>query len=217
MLKSQPFQVSGCSQESLCHPPGGMKDGVAGEKQGFTMGIRFFAMAILSFLLTISYQDLQAQCSNVTDPGEIVGNEANCGSWDPAPIGNLVYPSGGSGTIEYMWLSSTTGCPSNVSQAIPGATGPTYDPGFITQTTWYVRCSRRVGCSWTVDGESNCIKKEVDNSCPPSGGGVCTTPEVLVEWTLGNCLVSYSSYNQFTPCLSKYWRLFKCKCFYFLQ
>ena len=73
-------------------------------------------------------------------------------------------PSGGSGNIEYLWLSSTTGCPTSTEQAIPGATGPTYDPGFIEETTYFIRCSRREGCTTWI-GESNCVVKTVDTGC----------------------------------------------------
>ncbi|MEZ4981072.1 MAG: hypothetical protein R2769_05685 [Saprospiraceae bacterium] len=40
------------------------------------------------------------------------------------------------------------------------------DPGYLSQTTWFVRCSRRANCTdWTV-GESNCVKITIEN-CPP--------------------------------------------------
>jgi hypothetical protein len=102
-------------------------------------------------------------CNPFTNGGTIQGNQANCGAFDPAPITNLVLPSGGSGAVEYMWLSSTTGCPTSVSQAIPGANGPSYDPGYLTQTTWFVRCARRANCTDWSPGESNCIKIEINN------------------------------------------------------
>jgi len=81
----------------------------------------------------------------------------NCGSYNPSTLGSTTAASGGSGALEYIWLSSTTGCPTSLNQAIAGATGATYNPGTITQTTYYRRCARRAGCTSFNFGESNCI------------------------------------------------------------
>lgn len=99
-------------------------------------------------------------CDNVTSPGAIAGNQNSCGAFDPDPISSVSLPAGGSGTIEYIWLENSS--PSlNGATPIAGATGPTYDPGPITTTTYYRRCARRSGCSSYV-GESNWICMEVD-------------------------------------------------------
>lgn len=102
------------------------------------------------------------QCDNLTYGGSIGNDETSCTPFDPAIIVNLSSPSGGSGAIEYVWLQSTTACPNDLSQAIPGATGAEYDPGMISQTTWYVRLARRAGCPDYL--ASNCVKKEVCNT-----------------------------------------------------
>ncbi len=104
-------------------------------------------------------------CNNVTNGGTISGDETGCGSYNPGMITSSAAPSGGSGAIEYLWLSSTTGCPRYLNQAIDGANGATYNPGTISQTTYYVRCSRRAGCDVWTAGESNCVVKTVDNNC----------------------------------------------------
>ena len=114
-------------------------------------------------------------CNNVTNGGQISGAQSNCGGYNPSVISSSSAPSGGSGAIEYLWLSSTSGCPNNISQAIPGANGATYNPGYISQTTWYRRCSRRAGCTSWFEGESNCIRKEV-RTC---GATVCATRTVM--------------------------------------
>ena len=115
----------------------------------------------------ITVEDCGGGCDNVTDAGEIGYDETGCGpSFDPAEIVSVSSPSGGSGALEYLWLSSTSGCPNSVSQAIPGANGPTYDPGPITETTYFRRCVRRADCAlWN---ESNCVVKTVEN-CGGSG------------------------------------------------
>jgi len=99
-------------------------------------------------------------CDDVTDGGTInMGNNpaVNCGPYNPSALGSTALPSGGSGDLEYLWLSSTTGCPTSLTQAISGADNATYNPGMITETTYYVRCSRRAGCSTWNNGESNCV------------------------------------------------------------
>ena len=112
-------------------------------------------------------------CNNVTNGGTIGGNQTVCAGDAANTLTNIASPSGGSGALEYLWLSSTTECPTNINQAVPGANNATYNPGVLTQTTKFVRCSRRAGCTdWTV-GESNCVIVTVDNS-PDCGSGGCT-------------------------------------------
>ncbi|MBK8701086.1 MAG: hypothetical protein IPN29_16720 [Saprospiraceae bacterium] len=106
---------------------------------------------------------LTTSCNNVTNGGAIGVNQTSCGSsFDPSVINNVTSPSGGSGTLEYLWLKSTTTCTppngTNNSQwvSITNSNSATYDPGVITQTTCFLRCSRRLGCT-EYDGESNVV------------------------------------------------------------
>ncbi len=104
-------------------------------------------------------------CDNVTDGGMVGGDEAVCGPFDPGLIYNQILPSGGSGELEYIWMESTTSAifnDNNLSEwtMIPNSNSPTLDPEPITQTTYYIRCSRRGTCGEYL-GESNVIKKEV--------------------------------------------------------
>ena len=107
-------------------------------------------------------------CQNLTYAGKIEGGESKCGAYDPAPISSAALPSGGSGNIEYVWVSvtdySNTARP-NTWKVYSNSNSSSFDPGTISQTTWYRRCARRVGCD-EYTGESNWIKKEVNN-CPP--------------------------------------------------
>lgn len=98
-------------------------------------------------------------CDNLTNGGTIGYDETSCIGYDPSVIVSLSTPTGGSGAIEYAWVQSTQACPDNTSLPIYGATGASYDPPFINQTTWYRRLARRTGCTQYV--QSNCIKKEV--------------------------------------------------------
>ncbi|MBK7041375.1 MAG: carboxypeptidase regulatory-like domain-containing protein [Bacteroidetes bacterium] len=136
---------------------------------------------------------LTTVCNNVTDAGSIGYDETFCGlSFNPSNIVNVTLPSGGSGDLEYVWLISYDG--GNTNTVISGANGASYDPGVITQTTWYRRCARRSYCTDYV-GESNWIKKEL---CPvptanagPNKNLTCTTTSA----TIGTTLVAGITYS----------------------
>lgn len=72
------------------------------------------------------------------------------------------------GNYEYVWLKSTSGCPTQSSQAIVGATGQNYSlPSRPSVKTYFVRCARPVGCTtWSSINESNCITVNA-NECAP--------------------------------------------------
>ncbi len=102
-------------------------------------------------------------CVNVTDPGEICCNQTLCGPGnDPAPILSISPATGGTGQLQYLWMYSTIPGPfdQNLWTAIPTATGPSYDPGPLSETTYFVRCTRRVPCEWL---ESNQIVITIDD------------------------------------------------------
>lgn len=105
------------------------------------------------------------ECDNVTDGGLIGHNENLCGTGaDPAEIVNLALPTGGWGVLEYLWLKSTVpvyngpGDPNWM--VIPNSNSPNYNPPPISQTTYYIRCSRRAGCP-DYPGESNIVSKTI--------------------------------------------------------
>ena len=116
-------------------------------------------------------------CSNFTNGGAIGVEQSGCSPFDPAKINSISLPSGGSGNIEYIWLKSTTTSVLTTAtqsqwQQIAGETTECHDPGAITQTTWFIRCARRSGCTDYV-GESNVLKMTVTGNC---GGGGTTGP-----------------------------------------
>lgn len=101
---------------------------------------------------------LPSPCVNVTYGGLIGFDQELCGPGnDPAPLVSLDLPSGGSGTLEYLWMFSTDPGPFNPNtwQIIPGATGSNYDPGPIYETTYFIRCVRRDECISYI--ESNMV------------------------------------------------------------
>ena len=102
-------------------------------------------------------------CDNVVNGGLIQSNEFGCPSptWDPSPMTNVALPTGGTGSLQFLWIYTTTDPSSPLSQwtPIPGTNAPDYDPGPITVTTYFRRCARRSGCTEYV-GESNIVVKE---------------------------------------------------------
>ncbi len=110
---------------------------------------------------TVNVTESTATCDADGNGGQISGNEIVCDPYDPQTISSSSAPSGGSGTIEYVWLKSENGCPTNINQAIPNSNSATYNPPLINVTTNYVRWSRRANCTnWVA---SNCITKTVDD------------------------------------------------------
>jgi hypothetical protein len=69
---------------------------------------------------------------------------------------------------EFVWLSSTSGCPTLSSQAIAGATGQHYTlPSRVSATTYFVRCARQIGCTtWSQVNESNCVTVSSTDCAP---------------------------------------------------
>ena len=93
---------------------------------------------------------------NFSDPGAIMGEEENCGSYDPNIISSITPPTGGvGGTLVYQWeRSDNSGLTWSI---IAGAVAQAYDPGTITKTTMYRRGARRAPCTAFV--YSNVVTK----------------------------------------------------------
>ena len=104
-------------------------------------------------------------CDDVTDPGSIAGNQTLCGpDADPDVLVSMEPASGGSGMLEYLWLSSDSPIYSGPGdpnwQPVPDSNTPELDPGIIGQTTYYIRCARREGCDDFI-AETNIVEVEV--------------------------------------------------------
>ncbi|MFN2429648.1 MAG: SprB repeat-containing protein, partial [Cryomorphaceae bacterium] len=128
----------------------------------------------------ISAENEMITCSNVTQGGAISGGGEGCDPFDPPLITNDELPSGGSGDLEYIWLQNHNNEPLNTGNngwvEIPGSNSPTYDPGEISQTTYYIRCARRSGCT-IYPGESNVVGFVVN----PAPTVACTSTPAS-EW-----------------------------------
>ena len=111
-------------------------------------------------------------CDNVDDGGTI-GFDDNCENTttvcidaNSTTIGSCSLPTGGSGTIEYLWLASTA-CP-NVPPTsitndplwtiIPNSNTMTLTITNLSQTTCYIRCARRSGCDDYLEPVAEMLK-----------------------------------------------------------
>ena len=155
--------------------------------------------------------------AKITDGGTIKADEIICAGTNPSKITSVTPASGGDASvaIEYIWLQTTSlssngTCPLNIVgqnlyTTIPNTNTADYQPGAITQTTCYIRCSRRAGCTDYIGGESNTVKKTVTNpftiSATTSPNAVCAGTTVSITLTTdatGTVTYSWAGPNGFT-------------------
>jgi hypothetical protein len=131
---------------------------------------------------------IRIPCINATSGGKIGNDQTVCQGITPTPLVSLVGPSGGNVNqpFEYLWLSS----PNPTAQLInwtmlPNSNSPTYSPGPLTQTTYFLRCSRRKGCSDYVESTlvkitvNNCFVNPIVNLT----ANALNTSDVMVTWS----------------------------------
>jgi hypothetical protein len=163
---------------------------------------------------------LKSPCVDIIDPGSIGGDEFLCGPGiDGSEIISVTLPTGGTGAIFYMWMFAYTLEDFNSSSwnLIPGANGPSYDPGLIYQTTYYVRCTFSEGC--TIILESNIVVKIVGDDVDAqvlSADEVCVNepvtftapdngPGAVYTWNFGPSANPQFAYTQVATTTFEYW------------
>ncbi|MEM8582999.1 MAG: GEVED domain-containing protein, partial [Bacteroidota bacterium] len=162
---------------------------------------------------------------NYDDGGDIAADQNGCIPYDADVLTSVSLPSGGDapGTeAEYQWFLSTGDCtPPTIDDQgdwilIPGATDLNYDPGVLTETTCFIRCSRVPGCELYL-GESNVVtitvnpnpEVSVNNvticagetgtlTATPSGG----TPPYQYSWSNGGGSNQTATYGPLTATMS---------------
>ena len=100
-------------------------------------------------------------CINPTSGGTIAAAQSGTSPFNPDVFSNTAAPSGHTGNLEYQWQSSVTSASAGFSD-ISGAQSATYDPGTLTQKTWFRRLAR-VDCisDWTGAAQSNVVAVSV--------------------------------------------------------
>ncbi len=107
------------------------------------------------FTVTINFE------SAALDAAVVSADQTLCGNVAPNPL-TAVSPTAG---VSYQWQSSTTGCDSGFSD-IANATGDTYSPLTLSQTTYYKVVTTLPGnCSTkNCSTSSNCITITTDTT-----------------------------------------------------
>ncbi|MEM7572752.1 MAG: HYR domain-containing protein [Bacteroidota bacterium] len=127
-------------------------------------------------------------CNNATDGGEIAATEVSCGNFDPDTIQSISPALGGEpAPLEYLWLS-TTDPELPLSEWTTLDSTETYDPDFIEETTYYIRCARRLGCTEYL-AESNIVAKIVNDT-----GEECDEEEEALALS-GNASATYGNFG----------------------
>lgn len=128
-------------------------------------------------------------CDNFGDGGEIItSSDPICAGDNGHGIFNVQFPTGGSGPIEYLWMYSTEGGPFDPATytMIPNSNTADYSPGPLFQTTWFIRCSRRLDCPDYV--ETNYVVINVEECNGPGTnliGGITLEQTVELNWNMG--------------------------------
>lgn len=108
------------------------------------------------------------QCNDPVEGGTIGDSQSGCGELLPTPLLNSILPSGETGTLEFKWQQSLVGSTSGFTD-IAGTNSPDYNPGMLTQTTWFRRLAR-VTCinDWNTAALSNVVGLTVIQPLPVS-------------------------------------------------
>lgn len=111
-------------------------------------------------------------CTEAFDGGIIVADQTGFSPYDANVLTSVQDAINPNGAVEYVWMMSTQNVPNTPGNTawspVPNSNSATLDPGTLTQTTYYIRCARLVGCTnyW---GESNMITITVNNPQPVTG------------------------------------------------
>lgn len=122
-------------------------------------------------------------CINVSTAGTICCDQYLCGPGnDPAPITSTTPATGGGSAVQYMWMYTTIPGPYDPNTWLPlaSATNASYDPGPLSETTYFIRCAKAALCDdWK---ESNIVTitvgddavAEINGTDAPCVGDVVT-------------------------------------------
>jgi hypothetical protein len=86
----------------------------------------------------VAQSDLLVLYFNSVSPGVIAGDQTICTGGDPDAF-TIDTPAAGDGSLTYEWEESPDNTQNSTWSLIVGENGGTYDPGVLTQTTYYRR------------------------------------------------------------------------------
>ena len=118
----------------------------------------------------------ECMCSDPTDGGTIATAQTICFGTAPDSLTGTTLPTGYLGELEYKWQSSTESDSTGFSD-IGSSNAAGYQPGTLTETTWFKRLAR-VDCipDWTTAAESNVVEITIEPT--PVVGSLAKSPDV---------------------------------------
>ena len=130
-------------------------------------------------------------CDQPTDGGTIAAAQTVLSGTTPDSLTSTTDATGGSGNIEYIWQRSTESDTTGFVE-IPGSYFAGYQPGALTETTWFKRLARADCASdWNNAVVSNVVEIGITNPFQLvytlTGGGTIYLPlygnvDVTVDW-----------------------------------
>ncbi len=119
--------------------------------------------AVAFFFLYSLQTQAQTGCDNVTNGGSISANQTIAAGSVPSELISVAPATGGTGDVEYLWMSSTIGGAFSSTNwtPIPSAISANYQPGSVTETTYFIRCARIEEECTEYSAESNIIVIEI--------------------------------------------------------
>ncbi len=133
-------------------------------------------------------------CFQDTDPGTVSTDQTFCGPGVTPDRLVGTTPTGGQGAIRYLWMFSTgtRDFGSGTYTAIQDATGISYSPDAIYETTHFVRCSWRGGCPTPIETDPVTITIEDPTLASIEGGPTYCPGEAITFATPAITGASYS-------------------------
>jgi len=157
-------------------------DGIVGAGQNYTTSVPGNYRAVYNCNGCDNQSDwlLVSVPGSAPNAGMINSSQTICTNTAPATITSSTNPSG-TGTLSYQWQKSTTDCSTDWVD-ISGATGLTYTPPTLSQTTYYRRVT--TDC-WGRTSYTSCVTitvKPLNNPGAISGTAtVCTGSTVTLS------------------------------------
>jgi hypothetical protein len=103
---------------------------------------------------------------------------AFCTSGNPGNISGTTPTGGGAGSFSYVWLSSVDG---NEFTTIDGATSASFNPGVLSQTTYFRRVVNKGNCTSNASNIIVITINEVPAINQVSAGSVCGSGSTTLE------------------------------------
>ncbi|HBZ67544.1 MAG TPA: hypothetical protein DEO70_11970 [Bacteroidales bacterium] len=139
---------------------------------------------------------------NPIDGGQIAAAQTICAGQTPAPLTSVAPANGGGGTYTYAWFYSLNG----MLFTPLGASGPTYSPGPLTESTYFMRSATSEPCEAGLSNTVLITVNPIPDITSPLFDTVCSgetfsyTPQssatgVSYTWTASVTSGSVSGYT----------------------